>query len=139
MMGFRVRDSEFGIQASQGACCCSLKARRRLSCGPSGRSQGVGHQQGDGHWPDASGHRRDRAGLRFGFRVSDVANQPGPSVTIGNAVDADIYDSRAGLDPVTLDHLGAANGGHQDIGAAAQRRQILGAAVSDGHGGVGVE
>ena len=42
----------------------------------------------------------------------------------------------ARLDPVALDHLRPADGGDQHVGAPADRRQIAGARVGDGHGGV---
>ena len=52
----------------------------------------------------------------------------------GEAVDADVDDRRAGLEPVALDHFGAADGGDDDVGAADDVGQVAGAAVGDGDG-----
>jgi hypothetical protein len=41
-----------------------------------------------------------------------------------HAVDADVDHRRARLDPIARHHLGPPNGGHEDIGAAADLRQI---------------
>ena len=49
----------------------------------------------------------------------DVADDAGLALALvggRHAVDADIDDGGAGLDPVALDHLRAADGGDDDIG-----------------------
>src|SRR3546814_5470549 len=46
---------------------------------------------------------------------------------------------RAGLDPVALDHLGAAHRGDDNVGAAHLIGQIAGAAMRHRHGAIGAE
>ena len=75
-------------------------------------------QHGDGHRADAARHRRDRAGDFGGFVEGDVADEAALAVVGRHAVDADVDDRRAGLDPVAADHLGPADGGDDDVGAA---------------------
>ena len=84
--------------------------------------------------PDAAGDRRDRAG-DLGRRVEvDVAVE-----AVVGAVDADVDDRRARLDPVALDHPGAPDRGDQHVGAAADRRPGRACASGSRHGGVGAE
>ena len=61
-----------------------------------------------------------------GFVIGDVADEPRLALALlgrRDAVDADIDDGRAGLDPVALDHLRPADGGDEDVGRAAERGQ----------------
>ena len=71
-----------------------------------------------------AGHRRDMGGdLRF--RISNVTNQTGFAFALFgcvNAVNADINDTSAGLDPIGLDHFRNADRGDQNIGLAADGR-----------------
>ena len=53
-----------------------------------------------------------------------------------DAVDADIDDDGAGLDPGAPDHFGPADGGHHHIGATDRFGEIAGARMGDGDGGV---
>ena len=55
------------------------------------------------------------------------------------AVDADVDDGRARLDPVALDHPVAADGGDEDVGAPADLGQVAGARVADRDRRVGAE
>ena len=67
--------------------------------------------------------------------IGDVADELRLAVLAGDAVDADVDHDRAGLDPVALDHLGTADGGDDDVGAAARRpARSRGLRVGDGHG-----
>jgi len=54
----------------------------------------------------------------------------------GHAVDAHVDHHSARLDPVAADHPRAADGGDQDVGLAAYRREVVRARVGDGHGAV---
>ena len=58
----------------------------------------------------------------------DVAAQPRV-----RAVDAHVDDGGARLDPVAPDHLGPADGGHEDVGRAAERLQVARARVRHRH------
>ena len=85
------------------------------------------------HGADAAGNRRDGGSDLSGFFVSDVANETALAVIGRNAVDADVDDRRARLDPVAANHLGPADGGDDDISTPDDVRQIPGARVRDGH------
>ena len=105
-----------------------------------GGNQRVGHQHRNGHRPDAARHRRDGAGPFGGLGIGDIADEARLALALlgrRDAVDADVDDGGAGLDPVALDHFGAADGGDQNVGGAGERRQVLGAAMGDGDGAVG--
>ena len=54
---------------------------------------------------------------------------------VGNAIDADVNDISARLDPIAAHHLGPAHGGNQDIGGAADAGQVARARVANGQGG----
>ena len=71
-------------------------------------------------WPPRRRRHRRRAGVL----------PPSP----GDAVDADIDHRGAGLDPVAAHHLGLADRGDQDVGAARHRRQVARARMGDRHG-----
>ena len=82
--------------------------------------QRVLEQAGDGHRADAAGDRGDCISGRGGTVKIDVADEPPFRGAVGGrqSVDADIDDNRAGLDPVALDHFGAADRRDDNIGAA---------------------
>src|SRR5258708_1361093 len=133
----------------------------RLRCGKFGRGaaeaggfHGVAHEHGDGHGADAAGHRRERSGnvdgagmdvadesasfgAEFFEAVWKVVKQPLGFFGVRNTVGANIDDRRAGLDPVRFHVAGFAHGGHDDIGAAGDIRQVarFGKAGCDGAGG----
>ena len=96
-------------------------------------------QAGNGHRPDAARHRRDVTGHLRRFVTGDIADKLclGLAVLIeaffrrGHAINADIYDACAGLDPIALDHFGNADGGDKNIGTAAQARQVVRARMGD--------
>ena len=62
-----------------------------------------------------------------------------PQSTAVDAVHADVDHGRAGLDPVGADHPRAADGGDQDVGAAADLGEVARARVADGDRRVGSE
>ena len=98
---------------------------------------GVAHEAGDGHRPDAAGHRRDRARDLTRLGEGDVADEPGLALAGGGVrhpVDADVDHDRAGLHPVAADHLGAADGGDEDVGAPAQPGEVARFRVRDRDG-----
>src|SRR5213075_1777248 len=72
----------------------------------------------------------------FGGRVEvDVADQAAFAFVVGGqSVDADVDHGRAGFEPVSLDHLGPAYCGNDDIGAPHDPGQIAGLAVRDRDG-----
>ncbi len=93
-----------------------------------------------GPTPPGTGVMAPAALRRLG--IGDVADESGLAFAFfgrGDAIDADIDDGSARLDPVALDHFGPADGGHQNVGGAGERRQVPGAAVRDGDGAVGGE
>ena len=62
------------------------------------------------------------------FVEGDVAEQLARAVGLLDALLADVDDRRAGLEPVAADHLGPADGGDDDVGAAHRRRAGRGCA-----------
>ena len=56
-----------------------------------------------------------------------------------HAVDADVDHRRARLDPVAADHLGPADGGDDDVGAAHDVGQVAGSRMGDGDGALSPE
>src|SRR5690606_25908258 len=83
-----------------------------------GRYQSIRHKHCDRHWADAARNRRNRAGVLPSTRIVDVADEAGLAFALfrrGNAVDADVNDGCAFLDPVALDHLRTANRCNDDI------------------------
>ena len=67
----------------------------------------------------------------------DIADELVFSVARIDAIDADVDHHSAGLDPVGLDEFRLADGGDQDVGAPRDPRQIAGARMRHGHGGIG--
>ena len=66
-------------------------------------------------------------------KATSPTSRPLPS-SVGDAVDADVDDGRARLDPVAPDHLRPADGGDDDVGPPHDRGQVAGARMGDGHG-----
>ena len=91
------------------AACSVLRSRQAIVIGPT-----------------PPGHRRDRARDLDRPRRS---RRRRTSAVVG-AVHADVDDRRAGLDPVAADHPRAADGGDQDVGAAADRGEVARARVA---------
>ena len=89
-------------------------------------------QHGDGHRADPARNRRDRRGDGFDGGEVDVADHLAGLI----AVDADVDDDRAGLDIVGCDHLRLADGNDQDVGLAADCRQVDGAGMGHRDGRV---
>src|SRR3546814_15354653 len=58
-------------------------------------------------------------------------------LAVGQAVDADVDDGRAGPDPVALHHARFADGGDNDVGACDFAGDIGGEAVAAGRGRTG--
>ena len=72
------------------------------------------------------------------FVERDVADQAHLAFFGGGyTVDADIDDGCPRLDPVALYHLRTPHGGDQNIGLAADGRQVGGVRMGDGHRAVG--
>src|SRR5260370_1354390 len=150
------------VSASVSMCFRLPPRGGRLRCGKFGRGaaeaggfHGVAHEHGDGHGADAAGHRRERSGnvdgtgmdvadesasfgAEFFEAVRKVVKEPLGFCEVRNAVGANIDDRRAGLDPVRFHVAGFAHGGHDDIGAAEDIRQVARFGMADGDGGVGV-
>ena len=101
--------------------------------------EGVFHEHGNGHGADAAGDGGNGGGVGGGFVEGDVAGEAEAGLFGGirYAVDANVDDDGSGFDPFTTDHFGAADGGDENVGAAADGGEILGARVGDGDGGVG--
>ena len=95
--------------------------------------QGIFQQTGPGHGADTTGNRGD-PGCPFGggFKIH-IATQ----AAIFHAVDTHVDDDGAGLDPLTLDQTGLADGNHDQIGAAYMLFQIMGEAVRHRSGAAG--
>ena len=78
--------------------------------------------------------------ISIGGREFDVADKLRFRLAFGgqafarDAIDADVDDQRARLDPVALDHLGLADGGDEHVGATDDFGQIAGARMGDGDG-----
>src|SRR5690606_14673828 len=110
------------------------------TCSNVSRTYCISHQQTDCHRSDTAWNRRNRAGLFSSFSIVDIADQTGLAAILArNAVDANVDDGCAFLDPVALDHFWTANSSNQNVGGAADRWQILGAAMRDGDGCIGCE
>ena len=89
------------------AACSVLYIRQATVIGPTPPGTGV-------RWPATC--------LRFG--EGDVAHQLRLAVGRRDAVDADVDHRRARLDPVAAHELGLADRHHQDVGGAAEGRQV---------------
>ena len=59
-----------------------------------------------------------------------------PAGLVRQPVDADVDDRRTGLDPVAAHHFRPADGGDQQVGAAAHRRQVVRLGMRDGDRGI---
>src|ERR1019366_2246547 len=68
-----------------------------------------------------------------------VAENPGGEVAIFDVIGTHIDDGGAWLDEVARDHGGAPDGGDEDIGLAADGRQVGRFGMADGDGGVLVQ
>ena len=101
-----------------------------------GGFEGVLQEAGDGHRTDAAGDGGDGTGDFDGFVIGDIADEFAFAVGAGDAVDTDVDNNGAGLNPAAFDELWAANGCDQDIGAAADGFEVTGAGVGDGDGAV---
>ena len=75
----------------------------------------------------------------LGMLVQRCAEQTLKDRRIGNFVHADINYGRARLHEFVRDHAGASDGGDQDIGAAADRGQIVSFLMADGDGGICIQ
>ena len=97
------------------------------------RLNAVRQQAGNRHRPNPTWHRsQPRRHFRHPRKI-DVADVVGSAFYF---VVAGIHDNRAGFDPVGFHQFGAAYGGYDDIGLAAEGGEVFGFAVGDGYGGV---
>src|SRR5829696_7646960 len=96
-----------------------------------GRGHGVGQEQGHGHGADPARDRGEGAG-DLGDLGVDVADD-----AAADPVVADVDHGRPRLDHVAGDHGRPAGRRHQHVGLAGEPRQVPGAGVAEGHGGVG--
>ncbi len=90
-------------------------------------------EAGDRHLADAAGNGGDVGGAAHGLLRRDVADDAALAVRGGDAVDADVDRRRHPPDPVATHHLRPADGGDQDVGIAADGRQVAGLRVGDRH------
>ena len=88
-----------------------------------GGGHGVFHQEGNGHRPDATGHRRDCAGDSACTGVIDIADQSSARCG-GDAINPHINHHRPGLEPAGVNHLWASHRDHHDVRQPAQCRRI---------------
>src|SRR4029077_10800255 len=58
---------------------------------------------------------------------------------IRDFIHAHVDDSRSGPHEIAGNHAGAADGSHQNVGSAANARQIPGFRVTNRHRGIGIE
>src|SRR5215510_15856732 len=100
-----------------------------------GAAQRVLHEHGDGHGADAAGHGGNGAHPRGGGLEVHVARE----LARVQAVHPDVDDHRAFLDHVARDEARAARSHTENVRAAAMRREIAGARVAHGHGGIARE
>src|SRR5690606_34159337 len=80
------------------------------------RNQRVLEEAGDRHGADAARDGGDRRSALGGLGVGDVPGE----LAIGFAVDADVEDHRALLDPITAHEVRPPDGGDEDVGLAAE-------------------
>src|SRR5690606_490835 len=97
--------------------------------------QSVRQEHGDGHRTHAARDRRDGGRALLGRVELHVAHE----FAVGEAVDADVDDVGALLDPGALDQTGPAHRGHHDVGLSHLGLEVRRARVADRHGGVGAE
>jgi len=102
--------------------------------------EGVFHEHGDGHGSDAARNGCDGAAFGGYAGEIDIAGEAVARFFAGvfDAVDADIDDDDTVFDPIGLDHIGAAYGGDEDIGTAADGGEVFGSRMGDGDGGIGI-
>lgn len=92
------------------------------------------------HCAHTTWNRRDGFALLADFVELDVAaNTVAVWLSyVWNAVDADVDDGSLFLDIVGGDHLGLTDGYDEDVGTTANTFEILGAAVANGNGSIGI-
>ena len=110
----------------------------------------IRHQHRDGQRTHAARHRRVRGGAAAAH-PRDARRPPAPSLCASNSsalpkraasarsvmrILAHVDHRGAGRDEIAGDQAGPADGGHQNIGAAAFLGQIRGARMADGDRGV---
>src|ERR1700756_3504804 len=126
-----------------------------LAAAEAGSFDGVAHEHGDGHWPNAAGDRRKRASDVQGVGVN-IADEHGSFLMefceagrevaeeslglrgVDDSVGADIDDSGARTNPVGLDIAGFPHGGDQNVSAADDVGEVARFGVANGDGRVGV-
>ena len=85
---------------------------------------GIAQEAGDGHRADATGDRGYGARDALGALEIHIADQPGATLGFPDAVDADVNDHGAGLDPVAQDHFRAPDRRDNDIRLADLAGQL---------------
>src|SRR5579859_6647432 len=130
-------------------CLCPREFRDFIAAAEFCGFDGVEHQHGDGEWADAAWNGRQCA-CDLGDFWMNVAHQGGAFLAegffalgvageetlelrgIGDGVHPDIDHGGAGFDEVAGDHSGAPDGGHQNVGAAADSGQVVRFRVANG-------
>ena len=92
----------------------------------------MAHQHGGGHGTHAAGDGGDGLHQRLGFAEADVAAELSFLVDM----DAHVHDHLPLAQMLSTDGAGLAHGHHHDVGLTADLRQISGAGVAEGDGGV---
>src|SRR5258708_8582354 len=77
--------------------------------------------------------------LALGVLIQPSAEQALEYRCVRHLVHADINYGCAGLHEFSGDHTGASDGGDENVGAAADSRQVVSLGMTDGDGGVGIE
>ena len=95
-----------------------------------GSMQGVFQQAGARHRANSAGYWSDPAGTLYGYIELDVPDQ----LAIGLAVDTDIDDDGAFLDPFAFDQSGNPRCYHDQIGPPDMLTQIMGETMGNGRG-----
>ena len=91
----------------------------------------VGQQHGDSHRADTAGNRCNRRGALYRAFEVHISHQ-----FAFHAVDADINNNCAFLEPCALEHLRPADRSNDHIGPANLLGQIAGAGMADGYCGM---
>src|SRR5262249_58610931 len=68
-----------------------------------------------------------------------VADEAAPAIGGRHALDANVDDGGAGLDPVPAYHLGPTDRRHHEVGAANNARQVTRARMGNRHGAILIE
>lgn len=108
--------------------------------GVGSRIDNVLQKHRDGHWSNSTWNWCDERGDLLGGVVVDITDQSLAGLLGGilNEVGADIDDNGTWLDPLTLDEVCLANGRDKNISVLYVVLNVLGVAVADGDGAVGL-